>query len=148
MTRLLYALLAAAGGALIAVQAPVNARLRLALDSPVGSALVSFAAGTVVLAAATLAAGDVGRVVSGLGGGPWWAYIGGACGAVFVFATLTTTPRVGVTATFVAVIVGQVAAAGLIDHFGWLGVRATAFSAQRGVALALLLASLVLLLRD
>src|SRR5262245_2019581 len=112
-----------AGGALIAVQAPINARLRLAVDSPVGSALVSFVAGTLVLAAATLALGDAGRVVSGLGGGPWWAYLGGACGAVFVFATLVSTPRVGVTTTFVAVILGQVVAAGLIDHFGWLGVR-------------------------
>jgi transporter family-2 protein len=61
VTRLLSALLAMAGGALIAVQAPVNARLRLVLDSPAGSALVSFAVGTVVLAAATLAVGDAGR---------------------------------------------------------------------------------------
>ncbi len=148
MTRLLYALLALAGGALIAVQAPVNARLRLVLGSPVGSALVSFVVGTVLLLAVTLAVGDGGRVVSGLGGGPWWAYVGGACGAVFVVAALVSAPRVGVTATFVAVILGQVTAAALIDRFGWLGVRATAFGANRAVAIGLLVVSLVLLARE
>jgi transporter family-2 protein len=148
VTRLLYALLALTGGALIAVQAPVNARLRLVLGSPVGSALVSFVVGTVLLLAATLVVGDGGRVVGGLGGGPWWAYVGGACGAVFVFATLVSAPRVGVTATFVAVILGQVTAAALIDRFGWLGVRATGFGVSRAVAIGLLLVSLVLLARE
>src|SRR5262249_56595806 len=107
VTRQLFALLALTGGALIAAQAPINARLRVALDSPVGSALVSFVVGTVLLLAATLVVGDGPAVVRGLGDGPWWAYLGGACGAVFVFSTLFASPRIGVTTTFVAVILGQ-----------------------------------------
>jgi len=51
-------------------------------------------------------------------------------------------------ATFVAVILGQVTAAALIDRFGWLGVRATGFGVSRAVAIALLLVSLVLLARE
>ena len=145
--RLAYLLLPLIGGALIAAQAPVNARLRLALGSPVGSAFVSFAVGTVLLMGAVVVAGDAGRL-GALGGGPWWAYLGGAFGAVFVFATLVASPRLGVTTTFVAVIVGQVALAALIDRFGWLGVEATALSWERLAALALMCVSLVLLLRS
>ena len=71
--RLAYVVLPLVGGALIAAQAPINARLRLVVDSAVGSALVSFAIGTVLLAIVTLAAGDLTSVTASLGGGPWWA---------------------------------------------------------------------------
>ena len=80
MTRVLYALLPLLGGAMIAVQAPVNARLRSVLASPVGSATVSFATGLVILLAAVVIVGDVENLGS-VGGGPWWAYLGGALGA-------------------------------------------------------------------
>jgi len=146
MTRILYALLPLVGGAMIAVQAPVNARLRVALASPLASAAVSFAVGIVVLTAALVVVGDTGNLRS-LGGGPWWAYLGGLFGAVFVVATLLAAPRVGVTTTFVSVVLGQVAAAALIDRFGWLGQRAVGFSWERSAALVLLAVSLVLLLR-
>ena len=105
----------------------MNARLRVVLGSPVGSALVSFAVGPSSLFGAVVVVGDAGRL-GALGGGPWWAYLGGAFGAVFVFATLVASPRLGVTTTFVAVIVGQVALAALIDRFGWLGAEAVPFS--------------------
>lgn len=147
MSRTLYALLPLAGGALIAAQAPINARLRLILSSPVGSGLVSFLVGTVILVAAVAIAGDGGAVVSGVGGGPWWAYLGGAFGAFFVVATLLAAPRVGVTTTFVAVIAGQVAAAALIDRYGWLGQRSIPWSTERLAALGLLVVALLLLLR-
>jgi transporter family-2 protein len=147
MSRSLYALLPLAGGAFIAAQAPINARLRLALASPLGSGLVSFAIGTALLLGAVVIAGEGGTVLDGLGTGPWWAYLGGACGVVFVVATLLAAPRVGVTATFVAVIAGEVVAATLIDRFGWLGQPHIPLTGERVVAIGLLLVSLVLLVR-
>jgi transporter family-2 protein len=147
MPRYAYLLLPLIGGAMIAAQAPVNARLRVVLGSPVGSALVSFAVGIVLLFGAVVVVGDTGRL-GALGGGPWWAYLGGAFGAVFVFATLVASPRLGVTTTFVAVIVGQVALAALIDRFGWLGADPVPLSWERLAALALMCISLVLLIRS
>jgi transporter family-2 protein len=147
VTRVLYALLPLAGGALIAAQAPINARLRLSLASPVGSALISFLVGIVILLGAVIVVGDGGAVLEGLGSGPWWAYLGGACGAFFVVATLLAAPRVGVTTTFIAVIAGQVAAATLIDRYGWLGVPSIPWTPERLIAVGLLVISLFLLLR-
>jgi transporter family-2 protein len=147
VTRVLYALLPLLGGAMIAIQAPVNARLRNALTSPVGSATISFATGILILLVALVLVGDGGKLAN-VGGGPWWAYLGGALGAFFVVATLLAAPRVGVTTTFVSVVLGQVAAAALIDRFGWFGQRQIDFGWERVAALALLTASLVLLLRD
>jgi len=146
MSRIIYALLPLIGGAMIAAQAPVNARLRLVLGSPIGSALVSFLVGTALLAVAVVVVGEAGNL-GGSGDGPWWAYLGGALGAFFVVATLVAAPRVGVTTTFVSVVLGQVAAATLIDRFGWLGARQIDLSWERALALALMAVSLVLLLR-
>jgi bacterial/archaeal transporter family-2 protein len=148
MSRVLYALLPLVGGALIAAQAPVNGRLRLVLSSPIGSGLVSFLVGSVLLLAAVVMIGDGDAVLRGVGHGPWWAYLGGAFGAVFVVAALVAAPRVGVTTTFVAVIAGQVMAAALIDRFGWFGQPVIRFSTERLVAIALLVVSLVLLIRQ
>jgi bacterial/archaeal transporter family-2 protein len=146
MDRIAYFILPLVAGALIAAQAPINARLRVTTGSPVASATISFLVGSVILVAATLAMGQ-GAALVNLGGGPWWAYLGGACGAVFVFATLVAAPRVGVLGTFVAVVLGQVALSALIDRFGWFGQPSISFGWDRVAAIVLLLAALVLLLR-
>jgi transporter family-2 protein len=147
MDRFGPAVLAMTGGGLIAAQAPINARLRLVVGSPLLAAAISFAIGTALLVAGVLMTNGQGGVAS-IGGGPWWAYLGGLCGAVLVTATLVAVPRIGVTPTFVAVIVGQVAIAAVIDRFGLFGVAARALTPTRIAAIALLACSLVLLLRE
>ena len=146
MTRLFYAFLPLVGGAMIAAQAPVNARLRVALASQFGSAIVSFVVGLILLTGALVVTGQAGALAS-VGEGPWWAYLGGLFGAVFVVATLVASPRIGVTTTFVAAIAGQIILSSLIDRFGWFGIDAIALSWERVLALVLMLVSLVLLLR-
>lgn len=147
MTRHLYALLPFVGGAMIAAQAPVNAKLRTVLGSQFGSAVISFVVGLVLLLGALAVSGQAGAL-SGVGSGPWWAYLGGLFGAVFVVATLVASPRIGVTVTFVAAIAGQIILAALIDRFGWFGVAPIALTWERVLALLLILGALVLLLRS
>jgi transporter family-2 protein len=147
MDRFAPALLAITGGGLIAAQAPINARLRLVVGSPLLAAAVSFAVGTAFLLAGVLFT-NAQSGVGALGGGPWWAYLGGFCGAILVTATLVATPRLGVTTTFVAVIVGQVAIAAVIDRFGLFGVTARGLTPTRILAIGLLAISMVLLLRS
>lgn len=146
MTRLLYAFLPFVGGAMIAAQAPVNARLRVVLGSQFGSAVVSFVVGLVLLLGAMVVTGQGGGLAA-VGSGPWWAYLGGLFGAVFVVATLVASPRIGVTVTFVAAIAGQIILSSLIDRYGWFGVDAIPLTWERVTALGLILVSLVLLLR-
>lgn len=146
MDRIAYSLLPLAGGVLVAVQAPVNARLRTAIDSPLAAGFVSFAVGTALLAVVTVAAGQGGSV-SRVGAGPWWAYLGGAAGAVLVVGTLVAAPRIGVLATFVAVIAGEVAMAVLIDRYGWFHAAKIPVTWDRLLGIALLVVSLALILR-
>jgi bacterial/archaeal transporter family-2 protein len=147
VTRVLYAVMPLVAGGLLAAQAPINARLRVVLDSPLGSAFISFAVGLVILFVVLAAVGDVPKL-SALGGGPWWAYLGGLLGAVFVVVGILATPKVGVTLTFVAVILGQIVVASLIDKFGWLGVDAIPLSWERVTAVGLMAVALLLLVRS
>lgn len=146
MHRFVFALLPLAGGALVAVQAPMNARLRSALGSPLAAGFVSFAVGTVVLLALLVVSGGVGDLAR-TGDGPWWAYLGGVCGTVLVIGTLVAVAQIGVLAAFVAVIVGEVAMATLIDRFGWFQSAEITVSWERLAGIGLLLAGLALVLR-
>ncbi len=147
MERLALALFAALGGGLIAAQAPINARMRSAVGSPILSAAISFTVGTLVLVAAALSTESGRGGLAQMGGAPWWAWVGGLCGALLVTATLMAAPRIGVTTTFVAVILGQVLVATLIDRFGWFGQAVRQLTPERITALGLMAVALVLLMR-
>lgn len=146
MERVAYSLMPIAGGILVAVQAPINARLRTVTDSPLAAAFISFAVGAVALGLLLLLAGQRGSLGQ-VGGGPWWAYLGGVCGTALVLGTLIATPRIGVLATFVAVIVGQIAMAVTIDRFGWFHSPRIPLTWDRLVGIGLLVAGLALILR-
>ncbi len=145
-----YVLAALAAGAFLAAQAPINARLRDTLRaSALSSALVStIVSALVLLLLLALTTRSGGGAFGEIGRGPWWAYLGGACGVVFLVASLVAVSHQGVTITFVAVVVGQVAAAIVIDRYGLLGVAPIALGWERIVAAALLLVALALLLKS
>ena len=138
LTRYLVVLLMVAAGGGIAFQAAINARLRDWILSPTLAALVSFAVGGTALAL-VVAAGLGGRgQLAEAARGPWWMWIGGLLGAVYVTAAVIAVPRVGAGVVIGAGILGQLAAGLAIDSLGWLGVNRVPVSASR-VAGALLL---------
>ncbi|MBP7861053.1 DMT family transporter [bacterium] len=126
-----YILLALIGGIAIATQAPINAKLREIVVSPVMSALISFAIGTIALFVMHLTgfAGPASfdRILKM----PWWYWIGGVLGAFYVFAALTSVSKLGAATVVSLVIVGQLIAALAIDSFGLFGMPVIAISWQR-----------------
>lgn len=134
------------GGAFTALQGPTNARLAGAVASPVNAALISFAVGTLVLAAlaAVLRTPPDMAATRAL---PFWAWLGGAYGAVFVVAAAFAVPRLGVASTITLMIAGQLALSLVLDHFGWLGVPRQPLSLTRVAGVALVLAGVLLVRR-
>ncbi len=134
-----YVVLALIGGIAIATQAPINARLREIVVSPVMSALISFAIGTIALFVMHLTgfAGPASfdRILKM----PWWYWIGGVLGAFFVFAALTSVSKLGAATVVSLVIVGQLVAALTIDTFGLFGMPVVPLSWQRIVGMVLLM---------
>jgi transporter family-2 protein len=144
--NLVYVLLALVGGVLMAVQAPTNALLAKATDSPVLAALISFAVGTVALVL-LLFAGSAPRALAGARALPWYAWIGGLYGAFFVAMAAFVAPRIGVGALLTAAVAGQLVAALALDHFGLLGLDPRPATLARILGLVLVFAGAFLVRR-
>jgi transporter family-2 protein len=134
-------------GMALPVQAGLNAQLARAVGHPVWSALISFAVGTVSLATYVL----VARLPTGSLGNlrtlPWYAWLGGVIGAVYVPSVLLLLPRLGLALSFSLIIAGQLAISLLLDHFGWLGLPVQPVSPGRILGAILLLVGVVLIRR-
>ena len=144
--RFLLITLMVAAGFCIAVQGPVNSRLRLAVDSPVLSSAFSFLSGGCVLIILTLtgAFGGTGMGFRGMQTAPFWAFFGGVLGIGYVLGNIFAIPRLGAVATICSAILGQMAGSYLVDTFGWFGVTKLPFSATRLVGIVLLIVGVAL----
>ena len=133
-------LVAVMAGAMLPLQAAINARLARAVGGPIWAATVSGLILTLALALAgaglTLSRG--GPRTDGLQVLPWWAWTGGLCGAVVLTATTAVAPRLGTAAMIALVVTGQVVCALLLDRFGLFGLSPYALTPRR-LAAALLL---------
>ena len=134
-----------AGGA-TALQAPTNARLATAVASPVNAAFVSFAVGTIalgVLAAIFHTRPDM-TAARAL---PWYAWIGGLYGVVFVVAAAWGVPRLGVAMTITLMVAGQLLIGLALDHFGALGLPRQPMNMTRVAGVALVMLGVLLVRR-
>jgi transporter family-2 protein len=136
-----WMLAALAGGILLSLQMPLNNRVRLDLGSPFIAALISFSVGVACVALVWAARVGSGQepLPSGFASIPWWAYLGGACGAAYVTLAIVALPKTGVLLLVACTVLGQQLGALLIDHFGWFGMARQAISWQRisGVVLVM-----------
>jgi transporter family-2 protein len=131
---------------MIALQAPTNALLARAVGSPVNAAFVSFAVGAIVLLVAAFLLG-VRPAPAAVRALPWYAWAGGAYGAIFVALAAFAAPRIGVTSYLTVAIAGQLAMALLIDRIGAFGLDKVELSASRLIGVALVLAGALLVRR-
>lgn len=145
-----FILFALVAGALLPVQAGVNAQLTRWVGHPALAALVSFSVGTLALAAYAVTLRSSWPDASALASfrnAPWWVWTGGLIGALFVTAAAALVHRVG-AATFTAVtITGQMLISLLLDHYGLLGFPARSLSLWRVVGALLLMLGVVLIRR-
>jgi bacterial/archaeal transporter family-2 protein len=146
MSRGVAVAVVALAGCLVGAQPPVNARLGREIGS-LQAAAVSFIVGTIALVLiASLAKGGLGTL-SHAGRVPWWGFVGGLLGAVFVTVSLLTVKTLGVSGLTATVITGQLAAAVVIDRFGLLGIAKQPIGWTRVLGLALLVVGVFLVVR-
>lgn len=134
-------------GAMVAMQAPTNAILAKAGGSPVLAALISFMVGTVALFAIWIGTRNKPGVEA-FHGLPWYAWIGGLYGAVFVGVAAYAAPKIGIASLITIGIAGQIAMALALDHFGALGLSREPVNFGRIAGAVLVLAGVVLVRRS
>ena len=146
--NLFYFLLVFTAGIGVTLQLGVNSQLRQAVGNPALSALVSFLVGTSALllyvvgtAKNTLPALETFRGIA------WWKYAGGILGAFYITTVIIAAPRIGAANVMALTIAGQLLAALVCDHFGWIGFSVQPVNIYRVLGVLLILAGVYLMQR-
>jgi transporter family-2 protein len=132
-------------GAALALQVGMAATMKVHVGSPMAAALVNFAVGTMfLLVAVALGRGSLSGLAEA-GAAPWWAWGAGILGGFYITASAAFGPSLG-GATFLALIVaGQMTAALVLDHYGWLGFPVRPLDAWRIAGVLLVVGGMFLL---
>lgn len=139
-------LIALALGAVLPLQASINANLRVGLSSTTTVAtLVSFAAGTLVLLATSLLHSSGLRSLALLGEQRWWMLLGGPLGAAFLFGMTYLAPRLGLTTRLSLVVAGQVLTSIGIDRIGLGAIAGRPFTAMHALGVVCIFVGTLLL---
>ncbi len=120
-------------GALIPVQTAINSRLSGRLGAVLPASLVSFAVGSLGLGLAVLFTGTSVPWAETAATEPWWIWIGGVCGLVFLTLNIVLLPRIGAAATVVLPLVGQVLGGLVIDLAGGFETAVRPLTVVRGI---------------
>jgi transporter family-2 protein len=145
----IYALLAAAIGASVVLQASINGELRTLVGDPYRTALISTTVSTIFLLA--MSAVLVGKPVpdgSVFAHAPWWMWVGGVLGAIYVAAAAYLVSKLGSAFMFTVIIFGQLVMAVMMDQFGWVGLDKHPITLPRVAGIALVLIGAILVRRS
>lgn len=135
-------------GIAITVQAGVNANLRQALSSPVLAAVVSFGSGLVALVLMLLASGGTMPSIETIKQVSWWKWTGGVMGAVYMITVIVSVQKIG-TANLVSLsVAGQLMAAIILDHYGFMGFTLHPANSWRLLGVVLIVTGVVLVVKN
>ena len=120
----------------IPVTAALNANLGQHIASPIAASTILFGVGFAMTALVLACVGLPPR--SAFAGVSPWYYVA-ALGVVFYILAVTwSAPRIGVGSAIFFVLLGQLIAAAVIDHFGMFGAARSTVTLQRAIGLAVM----------
>ncbi|MBP2082990.1 MULTISPECIES: DMT family transporter [Pseudomonas] len=136
--------LALLAGAVLPFQAAGNAAVGRALGHWLWGAFTSLTVSSLVVIAALLIlrvpVPELGKALQG----PWWLWIGGVLGAMYVAGAAALTPKLGAAGFLVLVVAGQIITAVLADHYGVMGLGGKPLSLARVAGVVLILCGVLL----
>ena len=139
----IYSSMALLAGMLLATQAAINSQLGHSLNQqPLLAALVSFLVGTVFLIIVVAAKGQLGAIAL-MPEQPWWKWVGGLMGAFMVCASIILAPKLGVANMLLFIIIGQLMAGLLIDHYGLINMPVKPVDLGKVIGIGLMVLGLV-----
>lgn len=135
-------------GALLPVQAVLNTKLGKQTGGPLISSTLSFLVGLIGLLIINLVVNySAVSSMKLLSVSPWYLWIGGLLGAIYVSCVIFVNQQQGVALTFALVVAGQIFISLLIDHFGLLGSFVRPITIPKIIGALLIIAGLVLVKR-
>ena len=142
-----WQLIGISGGAVFAMQPPMNSLLAAELSSAVFAALISFLSATVVLYAIVLMRkSDRTHLPQVFATDrPWWSWLGGIIGGTFVMGFAFFASKVGIGLLLVTSICGLLTCSLVIDKYGLLGTSKKPIGAMQYIGLLCVMAGIAVL---
>jgi transporter family-2 protein len=133
-------------GALLPIQAILNTRLGKQTGGPLMGSLLSFAIGLICLLLFNLFVHTSAvvhlrpSIVS-----PWYIWLGGLLGAIFVGYITWVNQQQGVALTFALVVSGQIFCSLFVDHFGLFGSAISTIDPKKVIGAILIIIGIILI---
>lgn len=139
-------------GMLSATQIAVNGYLGKVLGSPIKASAISFTVGIIFLAIICIVLhfknGKSESFKNESAKNPWWMWIGGILGGLYILANVYLSRIVGTGMTVIILLIGSTTGGILVDHFGMFESPKKPINAQKilGVLIMILGAAAIKLL--
>lgn len=127
------------GGITLSAQSSINGTLSRKAGT-IETTFLTFITGSMFLAIFILFFGQ-GNVL-GILEAPKWQLSAAFLGTMYLLLTVMAVPKIGVIATNIAGIIGQLVIGMLIDHFGWFASLVISFDLKRSFALLFMVIAL------
>lgn len=130
----------------IPIMAALNSNLGVKLGSSALATAIVFFVGLVISLAYLVQTDGVftnlfGKNIS------WYFYLGGTLVAFYIFSITWVSPKYGIGNAVSFVLLGQLIAISIIDHFGVLGARQTLLDTSRSIGLIMMVAGVFLVIK-
>ncbi|MDJ0909052.1 MAG: DMT family transporter [Woeseiaceae bacterium] len=132
------------GGVAVGTQAPIAGAMGQRIGGASSSLIVHLGGAVASLVLVIVRKGELLHEWRSL---PWYMLGCGAFGLVLYLSLTHTLPKIGATSAITLLIVGQLLAGLVIDHFGAFGIEMRSVDATRIGAVVLLLAGAYLMVR-
>lgn len=144
----LFMVLAVVVGGLLPTQAGINIQLARSLGHPLLAACVSFLIGTLALLLYTFVFHISWPALSRVMQAPWYLWIGGLLGVIFLTSTIILAPLLGAATMIGLIVAGQMLTSIALDHFGLVGFPVHSLSFWRAVGAIFLIVGVALIQRS
>jgi transporter family-2 protein len=133
-------------GAVLPVQAVLNTKLGKQTGGPLMGSLLSFLVGLICLLIINFLTNyNALTSIKPFSVTPWYIWLGGLLGAVYVTCIIFVNQQQGVALTFALVVTGQIFISLIIDHFGLFGSAVQPISLAKIIGALLIIAGLFLI---
>src|SRR4051812_35607356 len=133
-------------GGLLPAQAILNTRLGKLTGGPLMGSLLSFSVGLICLLVLNLGINTSSVLqFKPAFATPWYIWLGGFLGAIFVAYITWVNQQQGVALTFALVVSGQIFCSLFIDHFGLLGSAVRTITLEKIIGALLIIVGIILI---
>ena len=143
----LWTVLAFTIGCSIPFQGIITSNLAQKIEHPYGAAFINFLGGMLVFALAIYFSPIELPSFKKVTAIPWYLFTGGFIGSTFIFGAVFALPKIGSSAFFGQIVIGQLLMTLIVDHYGVFGLPIHKISVIRILGVCLLISGSLLILK-